>query len=633
MPAPTSPPAGQPVLDYGKTPRAERFDRWGARVAWLVIFGSIGFTAYRAADVSAARAAFQLQQGQSTAAKTVPAHVLNPQLAVQAKAAVASPLGASGPQSPEAGLQLREAAKTPAERVWIVPAIVEIEGTAAGLAELEKAVPRTTSGPSTRPVTRSASAATGPATTSPATSPSADAPPASTALPASAVARDAAALRTIYERSPDALSPADRARLVARLGWAGRLALTNGKPSYDADRAAVLEEAQHVVWAGIGTGLTGCAGLIAGLVLLIWGIYRLANRRLVLRYAPAAGAPLMEESVAAAGPTSTLSSDAVYLPPAPAPWTGAPSAAPTLPPAWSTYQPPVPPVAPVGQPALGYQTPPQWSTPPGMYPLAGYAPGSYAPYPQQSLPTYPPGWSPQPLPPPYRLGALGLSNGRTGPFLEAFAVYLVLYLGLASLVFRLLDIDRAVAQWVGFLAIPAAVAWPRLRGVPWAAWRRGFGLSANGNVFREVGAGVVAYLAGLPLVAAAALLTAVLIKVGGATPYHPIQDELTAGGGAWPLAQIYLLAAVAAPIAEELMFRGALFHHLRTRWSWVVSALTMALAFAAVHPQGWSAVPVLGSIAVVFAALREWRGGIVASVVAHGLHNAMAVTISLLVMG
>jgi membrane protease YdiL (CAAX protease family) len=95
---------------------------------------------------------------------------------------------------------------------------------------------------------------------------------------------------------------------------------------------------------------------------------------------------------------------------------------------------------------------------------------------------------------------------------------------------------------------------------------------------------------------------------------------------------LYLLVSVFAPVMEETMFRGALFHHLRRRWGWAVSAPIVAFIFAVIHPQGWVAVPVLGSIALVLAALREWRGSLIAPMVAHACNNFIVLTLALAVL-
>jgi membrane protease YdiL (CAAX protease family) len=56
----------------------------------------------------------------------------------------------------------------------------------------------------------------------------------------------------------------------------------------------------------------------------------------------------------------------------------------------------------------------------------------------------------------------------------------------------------------------------------------------------------------------------------------------------------------------------------------------VSILFAAMHPQGWAGVPVLASIAIVLAAIREWRGTILASATAHALNNGFAMTMLVL---
>ena len=63
-----------------------------------------------------------------------------------------------------------------------------------------------------------------------------------------------------------------------------------------------------------------------------------------------------------------------------------------------------------------------------------------------------------------------------------------------------------------------------------------------------------------------------------------------------------------------------------------MSALGTGVIFAAVHPQGWTAIPALGAIGFVLALIREWRGGLLASMAAHALNNGTLLTLMLLVM-
>ena len=114
---------------------------------------------------------------------------------------------------------------------------------------------------------------------------------------------------------------------------------------------------------------------------------------------------------------------------------------------------------------------------------------------------------------------------------------------------------------------------------------------------------------------------------GPDTPTHPIVDKvLHSGWQGW--IQAVFLASVVAPIMEETMFRGVLYRHMREatgrmgRWrSVILSALVVSFVFAALHPQGLLAVPVLMALAFGFTAAREWRGSLIPSMTVHALHN------------
>ena len=125
-------------------------------------------------------------------------------------------------------------------------------------------------------------------------------------------------------------------------------------------------------------------------------------------------------------------------------------------------------------------------------------------------------------------------------------------------------------------------------------------------------------------------ITFLLIKVSGATPSHPIEHMISGGAELTLLA--YLLASVYAPLTEESMFRGAFFHALRGRHGWLLSAAVTSFIFAAIHPQGWTVIPTLMSIAIVFAGIREWRGTVLSSAAAHCMHNTLALTVVIMMM-
>lgn len=141
--------------------------------------------------------------------------------------------------------------------------------------------------------------------------------------------------------------------------------------------------------------------------------------------------------------------------------------------------------------------------------------------------------------------------------------------------------------------------------------------------------GICGYFAGIPIVMMGFLLTFLLISFTGDQPTHPVMDQFQ-GGGTFGLILIFLVACVLAPILEEIMFRGVFYHYLRGSNPALIAALLSGVIFAAIHPQGIAAIPVLASIGIVFALIREWRGSLIASMVAHSCNNFFVMSLALL---
>jgi len=120
------------------------------------------------------------------------------------------------------------------------------------------------------------------------------------------------------------------------------------------------------------------------------------------------------------------------------------------------------------------------------------------------------------------------------------------------------------------------------------------------------------------------VITLLLMRITGVVVTHPLTTSI----GDHPYA-ILLLAAVFAPITEETLFRGGLLSHLRGRLGPFVSAAISGLVFAAIHPQGWAGIPVIGSIGFVLAMIRQWRGSLLASMTAHALNNGAVILAAL----
>lgn len=226
--------------------------------------------------------------------------------------------------------------------------------------------------------------------------------------------------------------------------------------------------------------------------------------------------------------------------------------------------------------------------------------------------------------------------------LESFALYLGIMSGSALLSVRL----GAGVGMAGYgLAVLLPLLWPLLRGVRWRDFRLATGLHRGRGWWREIAAGTVGYLGVLAIASIGIALTLFFTLVGawveglaspggtgasfgqGGTPgpeTHPVVGWIYEGDF-WVRLACLGLAAGFAPVFEELFFRGTLQGYFRGRFRFFASALFTGLIFAALHPQGLYAIPALTGIGVGFSLLREWRGSLLAPMVAHAINNGSLV--------
>ena len=212
-------------------------------------------------------------------------------------------------------------------------------------------------------------------------------------------------------------------------------------------------------------------------------------------------------------------------------------------------------------------------------------------------------------------------------WLESFILFLLIFLGLPFLG-PLLPFDATPLS----LLMLAAPLWLLMRGFHWREIAQQLGLHRGAGFFREVASGLGGYLAGIPIVFCGFMITLALVKLTGEQPVHPVLFEFE-GAGSSKLLGIFLLACVLAPLLEEIIFRGVFYHYLRARLNPLFSAALCGLIFAAIHPQGWVAIPVLGSIGAVFALLREWRDSLIAPMTAHALNNFLVLSMAVFMFG
>ncbi|MGF1581644.1 MAG: lysostaphin resistance A-like protein [Gemmataceae bacterium] len=244
---------------------------------------------------------------------------------------------------------------------------------------------------------------------------------------------------------------------------------------------------------------------------------------------------------------------------------------------------------------------------------------------------------------------LTFTRGHAGVYAETFAVWLLLVGGGIAARHFVQSVPSLAFGAVATLGSLVALGWPVLRGVPWSQVRQDIGLHFGKNPFLEGLIGIIGYPLLLPLVCVGFVVMNLFLLAGdairipvaqfnghgpGLEGAHPIVGEVASSANFWDYALIFFLASVVAPLVEEIMFRGVLYRHLRELSDWwgrvlsvVASALCVSFVFAIVHPQALVAVPLLMSLAFGFAVMREWRGSLFPAMVAHGLNNALVLTL------
>lgn len=217
------------------------------------------------------------------------------------------------------------------------------------------------------------------------------------------------------------------------------------------------------------------------------------------------------------------------------------------------------------------------------------------------------------------------------------------------LAFALLQIMQAIAALIGesaemiagLIALPAqwllllVPLWPLARGVSWSQVRDDLGLRAPRGVMVETVMGIAGYLAMLPIVIAGVAVMFVLLLLqerffpadpDAMGPSNPIL-ELARSLDPVLLIMIFTLATIWAPLCEELVFRGALFRHLRSRLALPIAAILSAMIFGMMHGYALIQLIPVTVLGFNFALIRAWRGSLVGPIAAHALNNAVVLTL------
>lgn len=138
--------------------------------------------------------------------------------------------------------------------------------------------------------------------------------------------------------------------------------------------------------------------------------------------------------------------------------------------------------------------------------------------------------------------------------------------------------------------------------------------------------------AGLGLFLVGTALIAPLVNIANA--HQEVVDDLTHSSGA-KLAVFAVVAAVVAPVSEELLFRGLLLRALRRRMSPAQAVIVQAMAFALAHPMlsptlgDFAVVPALFLLGAASGIVAVRRGDLSASILMHIGFNLVTTLLAL----
>jgi uncharacterized protein len=213
-----------------------------------------------------------------------------------------------------------------------------------------------------------------------------------------------------------------------------------------------------------------------------------------------------------------------------------------------------------------------------------------------------------------------------GP-LDAVPVFLlaILFSVLGSVpAVLLLSADGSRFVWIalvgelGFLG--AVVFWLRVvRRAPLRA------LGASSDRLRDLGVGILSGTGLVVLGWVAGIIVVVVARlILGHAPVQPEQIPSSVEGPSLLLSAIVVV--VAAPIGEEVFFRGFLFQGLRQRFPLWPAVLISAAVFALVH---WSPLLIfaLFPVGIGLALIYEHRRSLLSSIVAHAVFNLVGILV------
>lgn len=212
-----------------------------------------------------------------------------------------------------------------------------------------------------------------------------------------------------------------------------------------------------------------------------------------------------------------------------------------------------------------------------------------------------------------------------GSLLDVFVAYLAISRGVGLIAGMSPGLDSispvylSATIYVGTGILAAFYMCAKARAEKWDL--PALGLRTSGIL--DVLYGIAGYCSALPIVfALGALNNSVFKKNESSLAPNPVLPMIAGEGSEVGRIVLFCLVAIAAPIFEELFFRGVLYTALKTRYSTVLAVVISAACFAIVHPMGdW--LPIFG-LGCVLATVRELRQSLVPGIILHFCQNTLS---------
>jgi membrane protease YdiL (CAAX protease family) len=202
---------------------------------------------------------------------------------------------------------------------------------------------------------------------------------------------------------------------------------------------------------------------------------------------------------------------------------------------------------------------------------------------------------------------------------SAFAAYAALWVGSLAIGGATQQRDLVAGLWVTevlAIALPALIA-VRVAGLP-----AGPALGLRAAAPAQLGAAVLLAIANQPVVSFVTWASRTLAPESWVKEFDTLQRALDLYFSQQALPMI-VTVAFAAPLGEELFFRGYALPALARSWGPLVACLVSGAMFSALHV---NRIGFLGlwEIGILLALLRLWSGSLWPAIVCHATNNAVA---------